>query len=205
MMLEEELAKGVSEVEKREKTTAQTKTIENSNDETPAKIRYFAFCETSKTRTPVEGPNVLKFFCKDCKKEHTIDDFMYRIEEEFPEDNTGESNQTMPTERRVVSKERVVLEETVSHEKIVITKPGGIIGRYGDFGADYFQSRGMRTISGEHCSIKFFDDEWVLEHLSKTNDTEYDQMKLDHNEEVVLSNDKILTLSKKISFYVRFE
>ena len=196
-MAEEELAKNVGEFVNEAKSA-----ISELHKPQDSGKRYFAFCENSKTRTPISGPDVLKFYCNDCKKEHTIDDFMFRIE--VDEETTSQADDS-PSPKAVISKNSVILEEVVTHATIEISKPGGTIGRYGTFGSEFFLSRNMRTISGEHCRISFKDEEWILEHLSKTNDTEYDQMKLDHNEEVVLSEGKIITLSKLISFYVRFK
>lgn len=41
------------------------------------------------------------------------------------------------------AKDKLVLEEVNSHFRIEIDEEGGILGRYGKYGAQFFQSRGF--------------------------------------------------------------
>ena len=64
----------------------------------------------------------------------------------------------------------------------------------------------MRTVSREHIQISFRGGEksgdWVISHLSKTNDTEVDGEKICHGSFIILKNGSEITLAKKISFKV---
>ena len=95
------------------------------------------------------------------------------------------------------------LEEVNSHFRIEIDKAGGTLGRYGKYGSEFFQSRGLLTVSGEHCIITNEFGNWVIRHISKTNQTKYNNMILGTNEPNLLENGKILTLANSVSFVVR--
>ena len=100
---------------------------------------------------------------------------------------------------------RLVLEDIDTGKQIEISKAGGTLGRYGTFGADYFQTdpRGG-WISGEHCRITYSEDTgWMLEHLSRTNDTVYNSRKLEHGYQERLRDGKLLVLANKMTFRIR--
>lgn len=44
---------------------------------------------------------------------------------------------------------------------------------------------------------------WVLQHISRTNQTMYNNMILTANEPIVLEDGKVLTLANTVSFIVR--
>ena len=160
--------------------------------------QYFVLCPESQTKTVVDGPNVTSFFCNGCKREHVVDDIIWQIER-------GEAVAVSPTPEQ--EKEHALrLEELTTHYVIEVDQAGGILGRYGKYGAEFFQSRGMLTVSGEHCAI--YADEygnWVLRHISRTNGTKYEDRLLDANEPVILENGKMLTLANTVTFVVRLD
>jgi predicted component of type VI protein secretion system len=58
-------------------------------------------------------------------------------------------------------------------------------------------------VSGEHCVITNEFGNWVIRHVSKTNQTMYNNMILGANEPNLLENGKTLTLANAVSFTVR--
>ncbi len=161
-------------------------------------IEYFIICPESQTKTIVPNGSVSSFFCEGCKTEHIVDGMIWQIEERrLSNDSVIQANQQQP------SNDRLCLEEMVSHHTIEIDKLGGSLGRYGKYGSEFFQSRGMNTVSGEHCTIAFEFGNWVLRHVSRTNQTKYDNRILESYEPTVLSDGKILTLANTVSFIVK--
>lgn len=163
---------------------------------------YFVICPESQTKTVLTSADVTSFYCSGCKREHEIDGFLWVIEHKEKESHTD-----LPlTESNNISKntdDRLWLEEINSHYKIEIDKIGGTLGRYGKYGSDFFQSKGMLTVSGEHCVITNEFGNWVIRHVSKTNQTKYNNMILGANEPNILEDGKILTLANTVSFIVR--
>lgn len=169
-----------------------------SNGPTGEGYQYFVLCPESQTKTVVAGPNVVSFFCEGCKREHIVDDIIWQIER-------GEAIvASASTAPQKTDKCGLKLEELTTHYVIEVAQTGGTLGRYGKYGAEFFQSRGMLTVSGEHCAI--YSDEygnWVLRHISRTNSTKYEDRVLGANEPVILENGKMLTLANTVTFVVR--
>jgi len=161
-------------------------------------FEYFVICPESHTKTILPSNNVTSFFCEGCNIEHIIDGMIWQIEERRLTNET-----TAPAAQQIASCDRLSLEEISSHYVIEIDKLGGSLGRYGKYGAEFFQSRGMNTVSGEHCTIAFEFGNWVLRHVSRTNQTKYDNRILESFEPTILSDGKILTLANTVSFIVK--
>lgn len=166
-------------------------------------MEYFVLCPESQTKTILPNGTVTRFFCNGCRKEHPIDGFLWQIETRTVE-NSSPVNAPQPMQAPVKGN-RLYLEEMNTHFRIEIDQQGGTLGRYGKYGADFFQSRDMRTVSGEHCGITFEHHSWVLRHMSRTNQTKYNGMILNSGEPVLLENGKILTLANTVSFIVRID
>jgi hypothetical protein len=161
---------------------------------------YFVLCPESNTKTVLPNGTATSFFCNGCHKQHIIDGFLWQIESRTIQNNVIQQPQPM---QAPFNQNSLYLEEVNTHFRINIDKEGGTLGRYGKYGADFFQSRDMRTVSGEHCMITFEHQSWVLRHISRTNQTKYNGMILSSNEPVLLENGKILTLANSVSFIVR--
>lgn len=168
---------------------------------------FYVICPESQTKTILANKNVNEFYCEGCKKTHTIDGFLWNIEsKKSNEDNTYEQASDINNccyDAVVSYNGNLYLEEVNTHYRIDIDKDGGILGRYGKYGADYFQQNNLLTVSGEHCKISYEYGNWVIRHLSRTNETKYNEMILEYNEPNLLENGKILTLANTISFVVR--
>lgn len=164
----------------------------------PVGVQYYVMCPESNTKTFLADGNVKKFFCEGCKIEHEIDDFLWTIE-------TAEAGEAaeVPAEAAAPKEDRLWLEEVNSHFRIDIEKTGGTLGRYGTFGAQFFQSRNLLMVSGEHCAISYEYGSWVLRHVSRTNQTKYNGAVLEANQPNLLQDGKILTLADAVSFVVR--
>ena len=171
---------------------------------TPADdTEYFVFCPESQTKTVVERGDVTKFFCEGCRIEHEIDGFLWTVESRMKDGGqTPPSGETVPRTEPAKG-DSLRLEELSTHFRIDIAKEGGTLGRYGTFGAEYFRSRNLLTVSGEHCRITYEYGSWVLRHISRTNQTIYDGKILGANEPNLLEDGKVLTLANAVSFVVR--
>ena len=110
---------------------------------------------------------------------------------------------SLPNTQQGTKGNRLWLEEINSHYRIDIDELGGSLGRYGKYGAEFFQSRSLLMVSGEHCVITNEFGNWVIRHVSKTNQTKYDNKILEANEPNLLEDGKILTLANIVSFIVR--
>ncbi len=164
-------------------------------------FEYFVFCNESSTRTIIPNGHVTSFYCEGCKKTHEIDGAWWQIErKEKPTENVI-SDDTQAS--KTTENDNLWLEEINSHVRIDIDKSGGTLGRYGKYGADFFQSRDLRQVSGEHCLISYEFGNWVIRHISRTNQTMYNNMILGSNEPNLLEDGKILTLANAVSFIVR--
>lgn len=164
---------------------------------------YFVICPESQTKTILPHGDMTSFYCEGCKKEHVIDGFLWSIEKKEKEATGAEASektcQTQPEEKS----DNLWLEEINSRFRIDIDKAGGTLGRYGKYGADFFQSRRLLTVSGEHCMITYEYGNWVLRHISRTNQTKYNNMILGSNEPNLLEDGKVLTLANAVTFIVR--
>lgn len=178
--------------------TATVQQVEESDD----RYEYFVTCPESNTKTILPNGNVSTFYCEGCKKNHDIDDFLWVIERK-EKDNKDFSGEVVDNTNDNQSGDVLWLEEVNSHFRIEIDKAGGTLGRYGKYGSEFFQSRGLLTVSGEHCIITNEFGNWVIRHISKTNQTKYNNMILGTNEPNLLENGKILTLANSVSFVVR--
>lgn len=179
--------------------TAQQNVTPSSNPD----VEYFVMCPESSTKTVVSGPNVTTYFCEGCKTEHFIDGMIWFVESRNLANATAQQiNQ--PVSQPIAPKgDNLWLEEVNSHFRIDITKPGGTLGRYGTFGGEYFLSRGMNTVSGDHVKFNYEFNNWTVTHISKTNPTTYDGMIMASNEPTLLEDGKILKLANAVSFVVR--
>ena len=157
---------------------------------------YYVMCPESQTKTVLENAQADSFFCAGCKKQHEIDGFLWVIE-------SREKEQAPGTAAAQVKGDSLYLEELNSHIRIDIDKEGGTLGRYGKYGAEFFRSRGLLKVSGEHCRISYQYGDWILKHISRTNLTIYNNMVLEANAPTILADGKILTLATAVSFVVR--
>lgn len=174
-------------------------------DEADDGLEYFVKCGEGSAETIVPNKNITSFFCVGCKKQHEIDGFMWTVESR-PKKGSLEETSTLaaaPAPAAMPSGDRLWLEEAASHMRIDIDKSGGTLGRYGKYGSEFFQSRGLLTVSGEHCKISNVYGDWVIEHVSHTNQTVYDGSVLKANEPRLLEDGKVLTLANAVSFIVR--
>lgn len=161
---------------------------------------YFVLCPESQTKTVLPGNAVTNFYCVGCKKQHDIDGFLWNIERREVEAAEEIACTQVPTGTKGNT---LWLEEVSSHVRIEIDKEGGTLGRYGKYGARFFQERNMLTVSGEHCIITNEFGNWVIRHISNTNNTKYNNMILGKNEPNLLEDGKMLTLSNTVTFIVR--
>lgn len=170
-------------------------------NEVPAEnngVEYFVMCPESSTKTIISNPNATSYFCEGCHTEHPIDGYIWAIESRQMNDNKIGS----PESKEAPKGDKLWLEEINSHFRIDIAKPGGTLGRYGTFGGDYFRSRNMNTIHGEHCEFKYEFNVWTLTRLG-ANDTKYNGMIMERFEPTMLEDGKELTLSNIVTFIVR--
>lgn len=200
IVLEEIISDSVQEIMQTnpEATVAQIDDVVDEDNE------YFVICPESQTKTILQNGSVKSFYCEGCKKKHDIDGFLWNIEKR-PKEKTTENNITSPNEEKKGNSNHLYLEETNSHFRIDIDDAGGTLGRYGKYGAEFFQSRGLLMVSGEHCLITKEFDNWVLRHKSHTNQTKYNNMILGLDEPNLLEPGKVITLANAVSFVVRIE
>lgn len=168
-------------------------------------VEYFVICPESATKTVVEGPNVGRYYCEGCQLEHDIDGMIWVVESRTLSGGAAPGQQAAAPAAQPAAPKRdeLWLEEVNTRFRIDISKPGGTLGRYGDFGGDYFLSRSMHTVSGEHCLFRYEFDNWTLTHISRTNQTKYDGIILSSNEPTLLADGKMITLANTVSFIVR--
>lgn len=162
---------------------------------------YFVLCPESHTKTIVPNGKVTSFFCEGCKIQHDIDGFLWNIESRAKGD--APMGKGTPQTQNVSTGDALWLEEVNSHFRIDIEKSGGTLGRYGKYGSEFFQSRSLLMVSGEHCVISYEFGNWVLRHISRTNQTKYNNMILGMNEPNLLEDGKMLTLANAVTFVVR--
>lgn len=155
-----------------------------------------------------------EFYCEDCQEEHSIDGEMYvainlekeeKIEEieEKRKKREEQKEKNLKTEKKFEEEALYLLFRGNETEFIKIPKTGGTVGRYGDYGAKFFNERYMQTVSGEHLKIDYRGGDWIIEHLSKTNDTEVNGEKMDYESPIILKDGFKITLAKRIVFTVR--
>lgn len=177
------------------------KTVQNSPEKDSG---YYVYCTESGTKTKVENENVTEFFCTGCQKTHIVDGFIWSIEKEetLQKETRSDDGDFTETCAKKVTDGKLHLEEQYSHFTIEIDRDGGTLGRYGKYGADFFQSRNMLTVSGEHCYITYELGNWVIRHISHTNKTKYNGMTLESNQPVMLSDGGKLVLADTVTFIV---
>ena len=155
-----------------------------------------------------------EFYCEDCQEEHSIDGEMYiainlekeeKIEEieEKRKKREEQKEKNLKTEKKFEEESLYLLFRGNETEFIKIPKTGGTVGRYGDYGAKFFNERYMQTVSGEHLKIDYRGGDWIIEHLSKTNDTEVNGEKMEYESPIILKDGFKITLAKRIVFTVR--
>ena len=155
-----------------------------------------------------------EFYCEDCQEEHSIDGEMYvainlekeeKIEEieEKRKKREEQKEKNLKTEKKFEEEALYLLFRGNETEFIKIPKTGGTVGRYGDYGAKFFNERYMQTVSGEHLKIDYRGGDWIIEHLSKTNDTEVNGEKMEYESPIILKDGFKITLAKRIVFTVR--
>lgn len=155
-----------------------------------------------------------EFYCEDCQEEHSIDGEMYvainlekeeKIEEieEKRKKREEQKEKNLKTEKKFEEEALYLLFRGNETEFIKIPKTGGTVGRYGDYGAKFFNERYMQTVSGEHLKIDYRGGDWIIEHLSKTNDTEVNGEKMDYESPIILKDGFKITLAKRIVFTIR--
>lgn len=161
---------------------------------------YFVICPESNHRTVIDREDQTHYFCQGCKKEHEIDGFIWVVESVERADAPQVSAAVQPAPQPKSNKLR--LEEMRTHYVLEIDPPGGTVGRYAQFGADFFQSNNMLYVSGTHCAVVYQYENWCIQHLSRTNQTCYDGQILDHGQTYLLEDGKQLTLANAVSFIV---
>lgn len=162
---------------------------------------YFVICPESNHRTVVAGPDQTHFYCAGCGREHEIDGFIWVIESA----DAAPAPQTQATVQAAPRQNLLTLEEIRTHQRIQIAPQGGTLGRYGDFGADFFQQNNLLYVSGIHCAFQQQYGNWCVQHMSRTNQTKYDGQILDHDQVYLLENGKMLTLANCVSFIVHID
>lgn len=125
--------------EEKQETPAPVKEDQPSEEE----AEYFVMCPESQTKTIVKSGDVTKYYCDGCKKEHEIDGFLWSIEKKVKDVQKSETPGKPQVQNQKAAKDKLVLEEVNSHFRIEIDEEGGILGRYGKYGAQFFQSRGF--------------------------------------------------------------
>jgi len=186
-----------------EATIAQVQTVPQSVAVVDDGNEYFVLCPESQTKTILPSGSVTSFYCEGCKKQHEIDGFLWNIEKREKQGITASQASATSPQMAAPKGDNLWLEEVNSHVRIDIDKAGGILGRYGKYGSDFFQSRGFLMVSGEHCMITYEFGNWVIRHISRTNQTMYNNMVLGANEPNLLEDGKVLTLANAVSFIVR--
>lgn len=200
---EKDIEKNIEkEEEKREETKSQSKTG-----------KMLARCNVTGFEVEInEGET--EFYCEDCQEEHSIDGEMYvainlEKEEKFEEieekrkKREEQKEKNLKTEKKFEEESLYLLFRGNETEFIKIPKTGGTVGRYGDYGAKFFNERYMQTVSGEHLKIDYRGGDWIIEHLSKTNDTEVNGEKMEYESPIILKDGFKITLAKRIVFTVR--
>ncbi len=181
----------------------QVKTVSQNAPSADDGNEYFVLCPESQTKTILHSGNVTSFYCEGCKKQHEIDGFLWNIEQRKKQGTSANQINSTASQMNAPKGDNLWLEEVNSHVRIDIDKAGGILGRYGKYGSDFFQSRGFLMVSGEHCMITYEMGNWVIRHISKTNQTMYNNMVLGANEPNLLEDGKVLILANTVSFMVR--
>ena len=195
-----------------ESAPVQVKTVAQVQRETRADrisgtSRYYVECQNARVKTAVPSRDITSYYCPGCKEEHPIDGFLWIVEEE-QEEQTPAPAQTPSVNMQVNSEgeHRLILEDMDTHVTIEIDMEGGTLGRYGDYGAAYLQGiPNGRMVSGEHCRFLFDRnaDSWTILHLSRTNDTVYNNRRLEHDRPERIRNGKILVLANAVRFMIR--
>ena len=200
---EKDIEKNIEkEEEKREETKSQSKTG-----------KMLARCNVTGFEVEIDKGET-EFYCEDCQEEHSIDGEMYiainlekeeKIEEieEKRKEREGQKEKNLKTEKKFEEESLYLLFRGNETEFIKIPKTGGTVGRYGDYGAKFFNERYMQTVSGEHLKIDYRGGDWIIEHLSKTNDTEVNGEKMEYESPIILKDGFKITLAKRIVFTVR--
>ncbi len=200
-----------TEVSKPEEDHAEKKEDPAETEETAEQedqYEYYVNCPESSTQTVLKNGEAATFFCRGCNEEHTIDGLIWRIERrEKPGKTKVSSKREKPTRDEVsgtvTSSEpkRLRLKVKGSDQTIEIGPEGGTLGRAGDYGSDFFLSRNLMMISRIHCELRFRDGNWIVIRRS-SNDTVFNNRKLEPMEPATLINGRELVLADCITFEV---
>ncbi len=164
---------------------------------------YYVNCPESSTQTVLKNGEAATFFCRGCNEEHTIDGLIWRIERR---EKTGKAKNPVrekpaPDTATTTEQKRLRLKVKGSDQTIEIGPEGGTLGRAGDYGSEFFLSRNMMKISRIHCEFKYPDGNWIVIRRS-SNDTVFNNRKLEPMEPATLINGRELVLADCITFEV---
>ncbi|MBO4878082.1 MAG: FHA domain-containing protein [Ruminococcus sp.] len=162
--------------------------------------QYYVFCPESQAKTIVKNGEVTRFYCEGCHIEHDIDGFLWQIE--VSEETAPSAPGATAPQQTAPGSDDLWLEEINTGFRIDIAKTGGTLGRYGNFGSEFFLSHNMHTVSGEHCRITYEYGSWVLRHISRTNSTHYNGVSLTREEPNLLEDGKLLVLANTVTLRV---
>ena len=126
-------------------------------------------CLISNYETEIDE-NDNEFYCEKCFSNHIIDG------EDFIKVSKTQENENLnktPLEKEIKEEAIYLILKNNENEIIKIPKIGGNVGRQGDYGARIFEKYYMNKVSRLHFRIEYNSlNEWVIWHLSTTNDTE---------------------------------
>ena len=164
--------------------------------------KMIAKCLISNYETEIDE-NDNEFYCEKCSSNHIIDG------EDFIKVSKTQENKNLnrtPLEKEIKEEAIYLILKNNENEIIKIPKIGGNVGRQGDYGARIFEKYYMNKVSRLHFRIEYNSlNEWVIWHLSTTNDTEVNKEKVCSDSPRILKNDDEITLAKEYSFKVKIK
>ena len=159
-------------------------------------------CLISNYETEIDE-NDNEFYCEKCFSNHIIDGEDFIKVSKTPE---NENLNKTPLEKEIKEEAIYLIFKNNENEIIKIPKIGGNVGRQGDYGARIFEKYHMNKVSRLHFRIEYNSlNEWVIWHLSTTNDTEVNKEKVCSDSPRILKNDDEITLAKEYSFKVKIK
>ena len=170
--------------------------------------KMIAECTISGYKTEIDS-DAKDFYCEEHDEKHIIDNDTFIKYPINQVENIEENISNVTLEKENCEPAIYLILKSDEKEYIKIPKKGGTIGRDGDYGSGLFNKYNMGTVSRKHIQISFKGGEktgdWVISHLSKTNDTEVNGEKICPGSLVILKNGSEITLAKKISFRVEIK
>lgn len=133
---------------------------------------------------PIENENQTSFYCEECEVTVKIDGIVHRIQ----------AHLITPPELKNLYTDELILKERVTKHQFIITQEGGILGRYGDFEPEIFQTNNWLYVAGEHLLINYEKGDWYIEHIG-SNPTFLDRMKLEKGMKFIIRDGQILKLA----------